>query len=373
MNILILALAFAPYSGVGAARMTSLAAYLVKKKVNVTVITYDSQIYAEVERQRQIPERIELHCYNRIDDKRKNVRQLRDFVFSCIKKKHFDLCISSVGPYESMFFIKYIWKKYHVPYIIDYRDPWLYERSTEKLHGKRRWKQAVYNFLCTPIEKAVVKYAARLVLVTENCKKDLVKRYHIKGEKCAVIFNGYEEIPQTYEEAPNDKFTIAVAGKFSYYNSKAAEAFLAACKRCCKTVKMQLVHIGAEDKEMKERYPDVYVNAGIKNYEETMRKLGCADVLLISYAHTVGLGTKVFDYIAWNKPIIYMGTVPAELADFVAGFEKGYVCRNEEEAYHTLLKIYQEQVTYLTDKDVSYYSREMQNRRYYELLCDLCR
>ena len=59
MNILILSLAYAPYSGVGAARMTSLSRYLIEKGCNVTVICYDCNVFGDKEQQREIPKGIE--------------------------------------------------------------------------------------------------------------------------------------------------------------------------------------------------------------------------------------------------------------------------------------------------------------------------
>ena len=58
MNLLITSLAFAPFSGVGAARMTSLAEYLINHGHNVTVVSYDSKVFDEKQQKRKIPKGI---------------------------------------------------------------------------------------------------------------------------------------------------------------------------------------------------------------------------------------------------------------------------------------------------------------------------
>lgn len=371
MNVLIISLAYAPYSGVGAARMTSLSKYLIDKNENVTVLCYESRTFGESEQKREIPEGIERIVVGKLKNKRQNIQHLKREVEQIIKKKSFNLCIVSVGPFEPMFFIEKLWKKWRIPYIVDYRDPWLFEKGTIKLKGILKYKVMVHDFLCVFFEKRVIKNARKIVLVTDRCKMDLAERYHIPNDKCSVIYNGYEDVPEKVNFIKKNEFIIGVAGKFAAYNEQAAMDFLQVCRKIDRKIKV--VHIGNEERILSERFPAVYQNIGVKNHSDTMLELSKVDVTLINYAFISGLGTKVFDYIALNKPIIYIGNVPSELSSFVDKFKNGYVCKDSECMQKALKDLCMHQDLNLTDDDIYQYSREKQNEMYYSLIKNIFR
>ena len=371
MNILILSLAYAPYSGVGAARMTSLSRYLIEKGCNVTVICYDCNVFGDKEQQREISKGIERIPIEKKRGKRNNIKNLEKAVEKVIKDKKFRLCIVSVGPFEPMFFINKLCRKWKLPYLIDYRDTWLFEKNTIKPKGFVKYKLLLYNCLCIPIEKCAVQNATKIVLVTDKCKKDIVERYSIIKDKCRVIYNGYEDVPGENQQKKRKELVIGIAGKFSSYNPCAAENFLAACKEVNSFHAVKVVHIGEKDDFFERKYPEIYYNAGIKNHKDTMKILAESDILLICYAHENGLGTKVFDYIALNKPIIYAGTVPSELAEFLDGFEYTYICKDKKQMLDTVKEVTQNCPSFLTEGNVEKYSRKQQNEIYWNLLSEI--
>ena len=372
MNVLILSLAYAPYSGVGVARMTSLSKYLIEKGCNVTVICYDCNIFNSREQQREIPEGVERIPVEKKQGKRENIRNLEKTVERIIKNKQFHLCISSVGPFETMFFINKLWRRWKLPYLIDYRDPWLFEKNAIKSKGLVRYKLFLYKCLCAPIERCAIKNAVKIVLVTGKCKEDIRKRYLIKKDKCRVIYNGYEDALGEGEKKEKNEFVIGIAGKLSAYNPLAADSFLAACKEVNNVHPVRVVHIGERDDLCERKYPEVYYNAGIKNHKDTMKILAESDALLICYAHENGLGTKVFDYIALNKPVIYAGTVPSELAEFLEGFEHSYICGDKWQMVNAVKELTQKCPDFLTKGNVEKYSRRQQNEIYWGLLKEIC-
>lgn len=375
MNVLILSLAYAPYSGVGAARMTSLSKYLLKQGCGVTVVCYDSRVFGEQEQSRPIPEGVERICVEKLPRKRENRKNLQRAVERVILAGSFQVCISSVGPYDTMFFVHGIWEKWRIPYIIDYRDPWLFERGSLKPEGVLKYKVALHDHLCQLVERHVVRSAARIVSVTEKCNEDIIYRYHLPADKCRVIYNGYEDVPEGLErmderEVPRE-LVIGIAGKFAYYHAAAAESFLAACEERNALNPIKLVHIGQKEEQLQRSSSKVYCSKGEKGHQEAMRELAKADALLICYSHMHGLGTKVFDYIALNKPIIYIGCVPSELAEFVGRFENSYVCGNREQMEDALHRLCQERPSFLTREETRMFSREHQNECYWRLLQEM--
>ena len=99
-----------------------------------------------------------------------------------------------------------------------------------------------------------------------------------------------------------------------------------------------------------------------------MELLAKLDVLVIVYQHSVGLGTKVYDYIALNKPIIYVGLVPSELSCFISQFENMFLCRDKQGVLDALKVIHDNRVIKLTEKDILRFSREFRNKEYINLI-----
>lgn len=368
MNILILSLAYAPFSGVGAARMTSLSQYLTKQGHEVTVVCYDGKVFNEQELLRPIPQKVRRVVVDRLNSKIKNINYLKKRVLETVENGKFNICISSVGPYETMFFIHELWRKYRLPYVIDYRDPWLYEKSAQVEKGIIGLKVKVRNFLCQFVEKRAIKYAAKIVEVTDYCKRDLIQRYHISDNRCQVIYNGYEKTLFHKKNPRKDCLTFGIAGKISY-NVSAMKLFLQTCREltgCSYPIRIK--HIGKKEGDLQEEFPETYRECGAKGYQETMEILSGMNILLIVYSHLSGLGTKIFDYIALNKPILYIGTAPSELSEMVRGFENGYVCSTKEEMTGVLKDFLGNCPNKLTEKNLTEYSREQQNEKYVDLL-----
>ncbi|RKJ42863.1 hypothetical protein D7X98_18225 [bacterium 1XD8-76] len=368
MNILILSLAYAPFSGVGAARMTSLSQYLTEQGHKVTVVCYDSKVFNEQELLRPIPEKVKRVVVDRLNNRIKNINYLKNRVLKTVENGKFNICISSVGPYETMFFIHELWRKYRLPYVIDYRDPWLYEKSTLAEKGIIGLKVKMRDFLCQFVERRAIKYAAKIVEVTDYCKRDLIQRYHLSDDKCQVIYNGYEKTLFHEKYPRKDYLTLGIAGKISY-NVSAMKLFLQTCGEftdCTRPIRVK--HIGKKEGDLQEEFPETYRECGVKGYQETMETLSGMNILLIVYSHLSGLGTKIFDYIALNKPIIYIGTAPSELSEMVRGFENGYVCGTKEEMTKVLKGLLDNCPKKLTEENLTEYSREYQNAKYVELL-----
>lgn len=376
MRILMLSPAFAPYSGVGAARMTSLAEYLVSKSCKLTVVVYDREYFNGDCFERKIPLEINIVSV-KVDGN--IIHNLKKTLMNVMEKSHYDICISSVGPYESMYVIRNIMQKYHTKYIIDYRDMWIFSGTEcEQLTFIQKLKRTMMDYINLFFERKAVKGAIAFVAVTDNNRKELVKRYPKWKGKFKTIFNGYEDLPNKQETEHDEKtYKIGIAGKMSYYNPKMTEEIFSVLSRFNKNGKrVVLEHIGNEDKitdKLLEKYGNrsmFYKNYGEMSHPNTMLKMMEMDALLVVNAHRSGFGTKVFDYIALNKPIIYAGVCLSELSKFVEQFEEGMVCGDEIEFGQVLCSLLDRRPKTLTTEDTTIYSREVQNEIYYKLICE---
>lgn len=370
-NILIVSLHYAPYSGVGSARMTSLSEYMLKEGYKVTVVCYDSSIYKIDEQQREIPQGVERIAVLKKKNKIGDIIELKKTISQLMSIKNYKICIVSVGPYISYLFIAGLCKKYKIPYIIDYRDHWLFEYSTP-IFGIKSFLRRIHDYLCLPIEKYVFQSSEKIVFVSDKSKETIKRRYGLDEEKCNVICNGFEVIPEKKENKKNECFKIYIAGKFIAYNYRMALDFLSVCKDIESPYKIEIFHIGNKEDDL-EAYQGIYHDLGVMSYKDTMVELSNADAFLINSGISVGLGTKVFDYIALNKPIIYIGVDPSEISDFIRIFENAYICTNQKEMDVCLHSMIENYTDFLTVKDIKKYSREYQNGKYVFLIEKLIR
>lgn len=369
-NILIISLHYAPYSGVGAARMTSFSEYLKKRGYDVTVVCYAETAYSENELLRKIPKGIRRITVFKERSKVKDIVNLKKIIADLLEKRKYRLFIVSVGPFIPYFFLTELWMKYKVPYIIDYRDHWLFEHATVEC-GVKKYIRRVCEYFRMPIEKRVLKYACKIIFVSEKSKKIIQKRYELPDEKCNVVYNGFDlktltRIDNNIKKR-NEGLKIYIAGKFSSYNPVTAKMFLSICKKISSYNKVEVFHIGKPEEDLYE-YSEIYHELGLMDYEKTINELRKADVLLVSNEIIMGLGTKTFDYLYLNKPIIYIGIVASELSEFLLQFENAYICSNEIQMQDAIEKLLNECPDILTSKNIDEYSRERQNEIYLSII-----
>ena len=364
MKILIISLAFAPYSGVGSARMTSFAKSLVQYGESVDVLCYDNSYMPDMQN-RPIPEGVNRILVNYRSNKTQNRKEIKNKIKQVLSSSKYDIVVASVGPFDVMQYLPMLKLKYGTEYVIDYRDPWLFTGHRRALSLAGTVKSFVYDLLYTPIEYIACLFAKRLVFVSDRSKDDLVKKYGFRN-KSRVIYNGYEKSDIKGLCHSDDVFRIGVFGKFSTYDKKRAIDFLNACETL--KDKVEVIHVG-EQEELSQLGYKVYKFLGHKSYDEAQKIMSSMDAFVVSFRSTSGLGTKVFDYIYHNKPVIYLGESYTELSSFVKQFEFGYSCDSYEEIESTVNKVcLKGKGQILSNQELLDYSREKQNQYYYDML-----
>ena len=105
------------------------------------------------------------------------------------------------------------------------------------------------------------------------------------------------------------------------------------------------------------------------DYTKAMQEMSSSDILVIVDVRQHALGTKIYDYIYLNKPIIYLGPKHTDLSNFVLTFQNGYVCSNKQEVIDATNDIINQHKRDLANKeDVEKYSRSIQNKKYLNIL-----
>lgn len=377
-KVLILSPSFAPATVVGAARMTSLSGFLASENYEVTVVSIKTEI-SDTDSKRRVPDHIRLIA---VDGGNHPSYILKNSIDELMSKEKYNVCIASMGPFFTQKFIGIVCKKHSVPLILDYRDAWLFYKPYYRNKSITvKCKMAVSDFLMLGHEFKNVSYASKIISVTDAMTRILANRYKRYSNKMITIYNGYEDVKngigceRRFEE---NEYVIGCIGKFLYYDKFVAVKILEVIDKLRRSgYKVSIVHVGEEYDDASELVrengmdTDCYRYLGKKNYDDSMELLRNVDAALIVYAFPEGLGTKVFDYIGMNKPIIYAGVKPSELSEFISQFDNVVIGDTRGELEDGMKRFVNERITCLLSKRTERYSRNEQNRKYEKVIRDM--
>lgn len=100
-------------------------------------------------------------------------------------RRPFDLVLATGNPFVSFAAAHYLGRLFRVPYVVDYRDAWIFNQFTERIRfpeGGRmmRW------------EEKVVRGAAEVVFVNDGMRRWYAERYPFAADRMRVVPNGWE-------------------------------------------------------------------------------------------------------------------------------------------------------------------------------------
>lgn len=379
MKLLVISPYFYPYTGVGALRMTSLVEYLGKKNTEITVAKFKNDYYGGY-----MPEDITWMTNVRpieYDEEGMNGQQLYENLMQLHKEYVFDCVILTCGPYQTIPPVVSFIKDTKLPLIVDFRDLWLHDavpKSSLRAHiGFTR-----YYLKNVRHEQELIKVCTKYVAVTPGNLRIMQKHYPHQMGKGVCIYNGFDEkilkLFQQRNKKDHEECRVCILGKFAYYSQKFCRNFLCAVRNLLQEgYNLKIYHIGAYEPAVhflakKVNFPEgALVECGQQEYTQALLTAGQCDISTIIVSYANGLGTKVFDYIAMNKPILCLAPPNSEIEELLQGAENVFVCQKIKSIENALKRILDDPITCLT-KDADYaqqFSRTVQNRRYEELIC----
>jgi len=254
--------------------------------------------------------------------------------------------IISGGPFMQFSLTGYFKKEFRAKVVLDYRDPF----AINPRFQNSRLKVAIKRFF----EHRFNKSADLILSVNKYCL-ELLSGFEKQKKKYELIPNGFNEqlLPEiTNGETKNKRLTIIYAGTF--YEDRSPVNFLKALQ---KEEYIVLNHIGKPSEYLAN---SANVNEfGMRPYSEMLGLIKKSNVgLIITSGEPFESTTKIYDYIALQKPILvvtsgklYSGAINQDLKNYPAVW-----CKNDEEsirkAFKELTKIQSIEV------DSSNYSRK---------------
>mgnify|MGYP002604710062 FL=1 len=402
MKVLVIAPFYAPSSEVPSARMLSLTRYLIQQGHQVTVVCWSKEklltIYKEKELNSTIPDGVNIVDIN-FEDKKIPIftdlifgKKMKKFLCSSIDLKEYEIAFVTCGPYFTLEAMPYIKSKFGLKYVLDFRDLGALNYRPKLGNELDKKNKRILNFLKKLIlqwyqnkvffrEKRAVINADGLICVSAIDKEKMQKAYAISDEKCIIATNGYDDIKLNKIVVKDKEPGIvgAVFGKFMYYSRSRAEALLLGIDKKRKSgINIKLQHIGRNFDYIDEaiqKYnidPGAFEKMGLKEYSEGMSILGAADFFVVEDTSPDDVGTKIYDYIYWNKPIIAAVPPNIPLAKLISQFEHGYLCETSDDIERAIDDIIRNQYSVLDPSiDIAKYSRTYQNEKMEQLMIQI--
>jgi glycosyltransferase involved in cell wall biosynthesis len=285
--------------------------------------------------------------------------------------------IASSGPPHSMHLIAMkLKKRFNLPWIADFRDPWTKIDFYNELH--LTWLADRKHHI---LEKQVVTTADCVITVGNQMCDD----FKVLGAKKAVaITNGFDTADNLAEPiTPDKKFSIAHFG--SVNKARNPELLWQIVSELVNenpviANDLELKFVGRLDQSVKESIQKY----GLEQYltkidflphKEVLRLQRQAQILLllINQAHNAGgiLTGKFFEYLAAARPILAIGPVKGDVADILLNSNAGKIVDFNDKTglKATLLEFYskyKDNQLNLTPEGINQYSRYELTRRLVE-------
>lgn len=282
--------------------------------------------------------------------------------------------IVSTGPPHSMHLIaQHLSKRFQIPWLADFRDPWsrFYYNNDLLFNSRTRRKQL-------KLEQSVLRDATRVITVSGLIRDELQQ---IGERSVDVIHNGYD--PADYENLKYDSsssFVIAHTGAFQ--PAANPEKMWEVLGRLVQTDSslagdLKIVLVGKVDSAIKECISrnglDAWVQyVGYVPHSEVMRYQITSALLLLCILRTEGaegiITGKFFEYLASGTPVMCIGPENGDTAAIIrecnAGETAGF---DDASAMHRIItgayQKWKHGERHLTDKNaIRRYSRREQTK-----------
>src|SRR5690606_38588258 len=124
-------------------------------------------------------------------------------------------------------------------------------------------------------------------------------------------------------------------------NSDYAKALMNAVISLSETYPVTVYLVGKKEDEFKEYIQNDHKNVsiiqtGYISYTEGLKILANCHILVLNNRSPNSHGTKIFDYIALNKPIIAFIHQESEIADLLQPFDNSFIVTNEFECQEAI-------------------------------------
>lgn len=348
---------FLPFAGVGAIRHTYFASFFADKGWEVVVFKANNRFYSNITTGQDYLNNVKIVTVDVVGDSPSSSDWNVAYVSAIEREVELvgvpSVLLFSAAPYFYLEIGLKLKNEIGVNYIIDFRDtPFNSLRLYEKYNAfslKRAIMKAQLHFV-DPNKQPILN-ADGILTITESEKRILLKHYKkLKVENIQVIHNGYNEkfFPSkplstgSYLREKIEVLEVGVFGKLAYYDITAGSALLSALNSINETQPVKLNLIGEVEEyftENKHSCNFPIEQTGFIDYKGGLEVIKKCHVCVLNHRSANSHGTKVFDYIGLNKPIIAFSFPKGEIAKLISKFDQAFLVQNTEECLSAFRKL----------------------------------
>ena len=333
-SVLLLTYHFPPSSASGSFRMLGFARHLPRHGWRAAVVAPPSLPWEPVDA--ELSERVppETAVYHVPYPSSKVVRKLAPIsgwlpraaraCRTAIREQRPEAVLTSGPPQQIHWLGLWLKRRYGLPWLADFRDPWLPHGQSARGSDFASWRVGVQ-------EAAVMRAADAVIANAPNARKALGLAYPRHHRKFVTLPNGYDR--ETFEalaQAPSERppgAAVRVVHTGAIYVGRDPRPFLDAIKS------LSRMSIGASffgppaegDLDLAAEVTarglaDRVSIDGQVPYDRALREMAGADILLLldSPGRMIGVPAKLYEYIGAGRPVLALGERGGDLAQVLA-------------------------------------------------------
>ena len=314
---------------------------------------------------------------------------------SYLQNNTIDCIIATGDPFVLFYYAKLLSKKYNVPWIADYRDPWTDNFNNNFLMNK--W----FKFH----EKRILKSVSKITTVSEFLKLNI--KTLAKNKEIQIITNGYD--PTIIEEVaklPQNSEILSIGYAGTIYNWHPFEIFLKSISQLISkntNLKFVINFYGINNKEeiqglinTKFKNLNSYINFYNRMSNKDLLTKLANDNLLLLFNYYSFMGTKIYDYLGIQRKILLCFTEDKEAlklkkmyyntdekdspnlnmqADLINETNSGIIIKNQEDLKEIFLNLLNEfdrnKFIECNSQNTKQFSRKLQTKKLAEIIFEI--
>ncbi len=262
------------------------------------------------------------------------------------KKYNFNLVFATAPPFTDFLIGAELRKRFNLPLVIDYRDPWLE-------YPLKYYPTPLHRWLNYRMEKTVLRLSSRIIVTNRRVKELMIKKYRfLEYNDITILSQGFDpkDFETSNESSRSQKMKITHAGVF--YGDRTPKYFLQALKRIfierpSLKEKIEACFVGVLQDEHTKLIKQLelesnIITTGYLDHDSCIRQITSSDILWLTVNNDRQSPGKLYEYIGARKPVLACvpdGFIRQTLQETGASiFAKP---DNVEEIAQAILKFYQ--------------------------------
>jgi len=257
------------------------------------------------------------------------------------RRRRPDVIYSTAFPISGHLVAGAIHRATGIPWVAEFRDPWVDNPIAPPLRGTQRTLQR-------RIERGIVNRAARTVLVTPGLAAMFAARYPGHADRMRIIMNGYDptELGSVRPDVAQSDDFIRLVYTGTLDRPREAAAFLGGIERFAAGrpevhARLRVELIGQRSPEFesvarpfgaKDRLGEVLSFTDFMPRSEALSQVAGATAALVMMGAGPGMGLfvsgKLFDYIGLDRPVFAM-VPPGDVRSVLEGLDWGIIADPE--------------------------------------------